>query len=113
MQSTGHTSIQASQPVQLSARTTASSLGSFFRLPPAPSRMDESSVRDAAATAARSLLLELSYDVDFTRCKRERRAGVGANAPHCLTAASTAPTLLPRSPAERNAGLPPPAPVRS
>src|SRR5262245_50535692 len=31
MQSTGQTSIHASQPVQLSARTTASSLGSFFR----------------------------------------------------------------------------------
>src|SRR5215831_6052569 len=36
MQSTGQTSIQASQPVQLSARITASSLGSFFRALPAP-----------------------------------------------------------------------------
>src|SRR5439155_19152858 len=36
MQSTGQTSIQASQPVQLSARMTASSLGSFFRALPAP-----------------------------------------------------------------------------
>src|ERR1700682_2190628 len=35
MQSTGQTSIQASQPVQLSARITASSLGSFFRGLPA------------------------------------------------------------------------------
>src|ERR1700730_13582148 len=35
MQSTGHTSIQASQPVQLSARMTASSLGSFLRGLPA------------------------------------------------------------------------------
>src|SRR5215510_3182797 len=35
MQSTGQTSIQASQPVQLSARMTASSLGSFFLALPA------------------------------------------------------------------------------
>src|SRR5437867_633598 len=31
MQSTGQTSMQASQPVQLSARMTASSFGSFLR----------------------------------------------------------------------------------
>src|SRR5262249_17537843 len=37
MQSTGQTSTHASQPVQLSARTTASSLGSFFLALPAPS----------------------------------------------------------------------------
>src|SRR5262245_50895997 len=36
MQSTGQTSTQASQPVQLSARTTASSFGSFLRAFPAP-----------------------------------------------------------------------------
>src|SRR5688500_6807175 len=35
MQSTGHTSIHASQPVQLSARTTARSLGNFLRALPA------------------------------------------------------------------------------
>src|SRR6266852_8476959 len=39
MQSTGQTSIHASQPVQLSARMTASSLGSFFRALPAPLAM--------------------------------------------------------------------------
>src|SRR6516162_8170363 len=39
MQSTGQTSMQASQPVQLSALTTASSLGSFFRVLPAPLAM--------------------------------------------------------------------------
>src|SRR5262249_23299226 len=39
MQSTGQTSMQASQPVQLSARTTASSLGSFLRALPAPLAM--------------------------------------------------------------------------
>src|SRR5690242_10701219 len=36
MQSTGHTSMHASQPVQLSAFTTANSGGSFFRALPAP-----------------------------------------------------------------------------
>src|SRR5581483_1757626 len=39
MQSTGQTSIQASQPVQLSALTTANSLGSFLRALPAPFAM--------------------------------------------------------------------------
>jgi hypothetical protein len=39
MQSTGQTSMQASQPVQLSARMTASSLGSFFLALPAPFAM--------------------------------------------------------------------------
>src|SRR5260370_23868063 len=39
MQSTGQTRIQASQPVQLSARMTANSLGSFFRTLPAPLAM--------------------------------------------------------------------------
>src|SRR3954471_17778622 len=39
MQSTGQTSMQASHPVQLSARTTASSLGSFLRALPAPLAM--------------------------------------------------------------------------
>src|SRR6516225_1559539 len=39
MQSTGHTSMHASQPVQLSARTTASSLGNFLRALPAPFAM--------------------------------------------------------------------------
>src|SRR5437588_9556281 len=42
MQSTGQTSIQASHPVQLSARTTASSLGSFLRALPAPFAMRSS-----------------------------------------------------------------------
>src|SRR5947209_8409724 len=40
MQSTGQTSMQASQPVQLSARTTANSFGSFFRALPAPFAMN-------------------------------------------------------------------------
>src|SRR5947199_7138947 len=39
MQSTGQTSMHASQPVQLSARTTASSLGNFLRALPAPLAM--------------------------------------------------------------------------
>src|SRR5437588_3373352 len=39
MQSTGQTSTHASQPVQLSARTTANSLGSFLRALPAPLAM--------------------------------------------------------------------------
>src|SRR5579875_617078 len=39
MQSTGQTSMQASQPVQLSALTTANSLGSFLRALPAPFAM--------------------------------------------------------------------------
>jgi hypothetical protein len=39
MQSTGQTSMQASQPVQLSARMTASSFGSFLRALPAPFAM--------------------------------------------------------------------------
>src|SRR5437879_5085733 len=39
MQSTGQTSTHASQPVQLSARTTASALGTFFLALPAPFAM--------------------------------------------------------------------------
>src|SRR5436190_5634095 len=39
MQSTGQTSTHASQPVQLSARTTANSGGSFLRALPAPLAM--------------------------------------------------------------------------
>src|SRR5262245_8648086 len=39
MQSTGQTSMHASQPVQLSARTTASSFGNFLRALPAPLAM--------------------------------------------------------------------------
>jgi hypothetical protein len=39
MQSTGQTSTHASQPVQLSALTTASALGSFLRAFPAPLAM--------------------------------------------------------------------------
>src|SRR5271156_1880389 len=41
MQSTGQTSIQASQPVQLSARMTASSFGNFLRALPAAFAMNE------------------------------------------------------------------------
>src|SRR6266508_5181550 len=41
MQSTGQTSTHASQPVQLSAQTTASSLGSFLRAFPAPLAMSQ------------------------------------------------------------------------
>src|SRR3954447_3860011 len=40
MQSTGQTSMHASQPVQLSARMTASSLGNFLRVLPAPLAMN-------------------------------------------------------------------------
>jgi hypothetical protein len=39
MQSTGQTSMHASQPVQLSARMTANSFGSFLRGLPAPLAM--------------------------------------------------------------------------
>src|SRR5262249_25348827 len=39
MQSTGQTSMHASQPVQLSARMTANSLGNFLRALPAPLAM--------------------------------------------------------------------------
>jgi hypothetical protein len=45
MQSTGQTSMQASHPVQLSARMTASSLGSFFRGLPAAFAIAKPSLR--------------------------------------------------------------------
>src|SRR5262249_10183429 len=46
MQSTGQTSTHASQPVQLSARTTANALGTFFRALPAPFAMVSPLSRD-------------------------------------------------------------------
>src|SRR5262245_23605967 len=46
MQSTGHTSTHASQPVQLSALTTASSGGIFLRALPAPLAMTGPHSRD-------------------------------------------------------------------
>src|SRR5262249_42353528 len=57
MQSTGQTSIQASQPVQLSARMTANSLGSFFLALPAPFAMTTSLVQQFVI-ATRSVRLE-------------------------------------------------------
>src|SRR5207237_9941452 len=51
MQSTGHTSMHASQPVQLSALTTASALGSFLRAFPAPLAMMVILASDLESTA--------------------------------------------------------------
>src|SRR5262249_42547909 len=52
MQSTGQTSMQASQPVQLSARTTASSLGSFLRALPTPFAMTDNLERKGAQSSS-------------------------------------------------------------
>src|SRR5260370_34913067 len=79
MQSTGQTSIQASQPVQLSARTTANCLGSFLRAFPAPLAMSGYLFADERAIFGswRLIVMITVFRPEFYRLRcLERRAGV-------------------------------------
>src|SRR5260370_40376724 len=69
MQSTGQTSMQASQPGQLSARMTANSLGSFFLALPAPFAMRDLSrpkVRSSAFSRIDRLKPELLTQIKYS-----------------------------------------------